>query len=87
MNIPKQFEFMEVYHQFTNRPEAPVFVTVLETFKHHYTGEEMYHVRLEHDGTFGLGGKPSSFVEYKAITEDVMVDMLAKRKPVGCSDQ
>lgn len=87
MNIPKQFEFIEVYYQFANRPEAPVFVTVLETFNHHYTGEKLYHIRLEHDGTFGFGGNPSSFVEYKTVSEDVMADMLEKQEAELPSDR
>ena len=80
MNFPKAFEYTEVFYQFSNRPEAPVFVTVLDVFEHHYTGDKMFHIRIEHDGTFGFGGTPSSFAEYKVVTESQMVEMLAKRK-------
>ena len=80
MDIPKHFEYVETYTQFKNFPQAPVFVTVLDEFVHHYTGTKMCYVRLEHDGTFGLGGKPIPFVEYKTVTEDQMADMLAKRQ-------
>lgn len=80
MDIPKQFEFLKTYHQFTSRPQAPVFVTILDEFTHHYTGMKMYSIRLEHDGTFGLGSHPSSFVDYQIITEDEMVAMVEKIK-------
>ena len=80
MNVPNQFEFFEVYYQFKNRPVAPVFVTVLDAFVHHFTGTKMYHVRIEHDGTFGISGSPSPFVDYKTVTDSEMMDMLAKRK-------
>lgn len=78
--IPGQFEFIEVYYQFKNRPEASVFVTVLDVFNHHYTGTKMYHIRLEHDGTFGFDGKATPFVDYKTVEESQMIDMLSKRK-------
>lgn len=79
MNIPKQFEFIKTYYQFTNRPNAPVFVTILNEFTHHYTGTKMYHIRIEHDGTFGFNCQPSPFVDYKTVTEGEMVEMLATR--------
>lgn len=79
MHVPKQFEFIEVHYQFKDRPEAPVFVTILDKFEHYYTGTKMYYVRLEHDGTFGFDGKISSFVDYKTITEDEMALMLSKQ--------
>ena len=83
MNIPKQFEFLETYYQFTNRPQAPVFVTILEDFVHHYTGTKMYHIRLEHDGTFGFHSQPSSFVDYKTVAESDLLKMLENRIKEG----
>lgn len=80
MNIPKQFEYVETNHQFTSRPKSPVFVTILDAFAHHFTGTKLYRVRIEHDGTFGFGGRPSPFVDYKTITESELMDMFAKRK-------
>lgn len=80
MNIPKQFEYIETYYRFKNRPEAPVFVTILDAFEHHYTGTKMYHIRMEHDGKFGFVGTPSPIVDYKTVTESEIMDMLAKRK-------
>lgn len=80
MNIPKQFEYVETYYQFTSHPKSPVFVTVLDAFEHHFTGTKMYHIRMEHDGTFGFAGTSSPFVSYKTITEAEILNMLSKRK-------
>lgn len=82
MNIPKQFEYVATHHQFVGRPQSPVFVTILDAFEHRYTGTRLYHIRVEHDGTFGLGGTASAFVDYKTITESELMDMLANRKEV-----
>lgn len=76
MSVPKQFEFVKTHYQFKGRPQAPVFVTVLDVFEHRYTGEKMYHIRLEHDGTFGFNAPASSFAEYKTVTEKQMAEML-----------
>lgn len=81
--IPAQFEYLQVMYQFKSHPAVPVFVTVLDAFEHRYTGTKMYHVRLEHDGTFGLEGNPSPFVEYKTFTLCQMVEMLGKRVKKG----
>lgn len=80
MNIPNQFEYMRTNYQFAGHPQSPVFVTILDAFEHHYTGTKLYHIRVEHDGTFGLGGTPSPFVDYKTIRESDLLDMLSKRK-------
>lgn len=80
MNIPKQFEYLHTYTQFQGLQQAPVFVTVLDVFEHHYTGTKMYHIRLEHDGTFGFKGcDPRPSVDYKTVAEDEMMKMLEER--------
>lgn len=80
MNVPKHFEFTRVCYQFKEHRESSVFVTVLDKFQHYYTGTKMYHIRIEHDGTFGMNTETSPVVEYKTVTEDQMYLMLLKRK-------
>lgn len=43
------------------------FITVLDTFKHHYTGDTMRYIRIETRGAVGAGG---SLVVYETVDEE-----------------
>lgn len=72
MNIPKQFEYLRPEHFIKDIDITPVFVTVLDEFTHHYSGETMFHIRLE----FMWCGNAK--VEYQTVDKEVMFDMLSK---------
>ena len=73
--IPKQFEFIETQYWFKDRPEVPVFVTILDAFEHHYSHEMMYHIRIEKSGFTGMG-----IVEYDTVDEEHLRRMLETKK-------
>ncbi len=74
-SIPNQFEYIETQYWFKDRPEVPVWVTILDKFTHHYSHEAMYYIRLEKVGCIG-----GALVEYKTINEEDLRDMWEKRK-------
>ena len=57
-DIPKSFigKYKPSFTKDTELKEC--FITVLDVFTHHYTGVEIYHVRMEY---------PSGYMEYKTI--------------------
>lgn len=73
--IPDQFEFIETQYWFKDRPEVPVFVTILDKFVHYYSNETMYHIRIERVGCMGSG-----LVEYETVDEEHLRRMLEKKK-------
>ena len=75
MNIPKQFEYLKPEYFIKDVSSIPVFVTVLDEFTHHYSGEPMYYIRLEWiwDGT--------AKAEYKIVDKETILDMLSEKNP------
>ena len=81
MSVPWRFEYVdtsyELDHLHPERSEAvdvKHFISVLEMFKHHYTGELMYKVREDYVEPCGV---PVSR-EY-ILTEPAILDMLKDR--------
>lgn len=78
MNVPWRFEYVGISYELDylqpERSEAvdvKHFVSVLEVFKHHYTGELMYKVREDYTDPYGA---PVSR-EY-ILNETAILDML-----------
>jgi len=63
--IKQQFEYSEVQHCFKDRPVVKKFITVIDEFTHHFTGETMRYCRIESVGFMG-----HSFAEYKMLDGD-----------------
>ena len=81
MNVPWRFEYVDTSYELDylhpERSEAvdvKHFISVLEMFKHHYTGELMYKVREDYIEPCGV---PVSR-EY-ILTEPAILDMLRDR--------
>ena len=81
MNVPWRFEYVDTSYELDyphpERSEAvdvKHFISVLEMFKHHYTGELMYKVREDYIEPCGV---PVSR-EY-ILTETAILDMLRDR--------
>ena len=81
MNVPWRFEYVDTSYELDylhpERSEAvdvKHFISVLEVFKHHYTGELIYKVREDYVEPCGV---PVSR-EY-IITEPAILDMLKDR--------
>ena len=81
MNVPWKFEYVDTSYELDylhpERSEAvdvKHFISVLEMFKHHYTGELMYKVREDYVEPCGV---PVSR-EY-ILTEPAILDMLEDR--------
>ena len=81
MSVPWRFEYVDTSYKLDylhpERSEAvdvKHFISVLEMFKHHYTGELMYKVREDHVEPCGV---PVSR-EY-ILTETAILDMLKDR--------
>ena len=81
VNVPWSFEYVDISYELDylhpERSEAvdvKHFVSVLEVFKHHYTGELMYKVREDYVEPCGV---PVSR-EY-ILAEPVILDMLKGR--------
>ena len=81
MSVPWRFEYMDTSYELDylhpERSEAvdvKHFISVLEVFKHHYTGELMYKVREDYVEPCGV---PVSR-EY-ILTEPAILDMLKDR--------
>lgn len=47
------------------------FITVLDKFEHHFTGETVYEIRIEQVGVLG-----SSLAERKYVTEEYLEELL-----------
>lgn len=61
----RQFEYKEE-DRFVEEGFQRKFLTVLDEFEHHYTGEKMYHVRLE----YVTDALHLPVVEYETLTYD-----------------
>lgn len=57
----------------TSNPDFQYHVEVLQTHRHHFTGELMRYVRMDHIGF----GKAESFFDY--LNEKEWADILSKR--------
>ena len=81
MNVPWSFEYVVISYELdyfhperSEAVEVKHFVSVLEVFKHHYTGELMYKVREDYTDHYGA---PISR-EY-IINETAILGMLKDR--------
>ena len=79
MNVPWRFEYVDTSYELepensTEAVDVKHFISVLEMFKHHYTGELMYKVREDYVEPCGV---PVSR-EY-ILTEPAILDMLKDR--------
>ena len=80
MSVPWRFEYVDTSYELEpeNSTEKAFdvkhFISVLEMFKHHYTGELMYKVREDYTDPYGA---PVSR-EY-ILTETAILDMLRDR--------
>ena len=72
MNVPWRFDYL--HPERSEAVDVKYFISVLEMFKHHYTGELMYKVREDYTGHYGA---PISR-EY-IINEAAILDMLIYR--------
>ena len=74
MRIPRKFEYADPKLSNPDNP-YPVFVTVLRKYRHHYTNELMYYVRLEHMTRVMKVG----VTEYGTLSHDELLKKFALR--------
>lgn len=75
--IPKEFEYIDIYTSLGTVMKERRFVTVLDEFEHHYSGEKFYHIRIEYISTY-IEGMP--VVEYETVDQKKMMSMLDRRE-------
>ena len=82
MAFPKQFEYVDILRFSDSEFSSPKYVTILDEFAHHYTGDKYYRIRIEHncyifnDAHF----EDNPVVEYKTVCEKKLREIYGKRK-------
>lgn len=74
--MPECFEYWVLMPQFKDRQRRKVFLTVLDSYVHHFTNVKMYHVRLEDTGILN---EEYGMVHYEDISEDELNRRLSNK--------
>ena len=77
MAFPKQFEYVDILRFSDRESSSPKYVTIIDEFSHHYTGDRYYRIRIEYN-SYIFDDHP--IVEYGTVNEKKLREMHGKRK-------